>query len=146
MEGLVRRILFAPVVFVAVAVVMYGGLRVLRPDLYRPGDPLLGGIVHDLDRGLLHLDLGCAPPGGETGSTAKASGTCTPVRVLWQRSMAADIWLLAGSIVIGIVLGVLGGLWCAGHPRTRAARALVTRASAQRSTQAWRGRRGRPAH
>jgi peptide/nickel transport system permease protein len=113
-------------VLLAVAVVIYGSLRILRPDLYPPGDPLLGGIVHDLDRALLHLDLGCAPPGGKTGSTAKASGICTPVRVLWQRGMAADIWLLVGSIVVGGVGGVLGGLWCAGHPRTLLARALQT--------------------
>jgi peptide/nickel transport system permease protein len=110
-------------VLVAVAVVIYGGLRILRPDLYPPGDPLLGGIVHDLDRALLHPDLGCAPPGG-TGSTAKPSGICTPLRDVWQRGMAADIWLLAGSIVIGSVVGVLGGLWCAGHPRTLRARTL----------------------
>jgi peptide/nickel transport system permease protein len=108
---------------VAVAVVIYGGLRILRPDLYPPGDAVLGGIVHDLDRALLHLDLGCAPPGG-TGSGARPSGKCLPVRVLWQRGMAADIWLLVGSIVVGGVGGVLGGLWCAGHPLTRAARAL----------------------
>ena len=68
MGGLARRIVFAPVVLIAVAVVIYGGLRILRPDLYPPGDPLLGGIVHDLDRALLHLDFGCAPPGGP-GST-----------------------------------------------------------------------------
>src|SRR5207248_5721591 len=71
--GLARRIVFAPVVLVAVAVVIYGGLRILRPDLYPPGDPLLGGIVHDLDRALLHLDLGCAPPGGKTGASAMPS-------------------------------------------------------------------------
>jgi peptide/nickel transport system permease protein len=115
-------------VLVAVAVVIYGGLRILRPDLYPPGDPLLGGILHDLDRGLLHLDLGCAPPGG-TGSTARPSGTCTPIRVVWQQGMAADVWLLAGSIVFGVVGGVLGGLWCAGHPRTLLARALHTGAA-----------------
>jgi peptide/nickel transport system permease protein len=125
-RGLARRIVFAPVVLIAVAVVIYGGLRILRPDLYPPGDSLLGGIVHDLDRALLHLDFGCAPPGGRTGTTAKGSGICTPIRVLWQRSMAADIWLLAGSIVVGVVGGVLGGLWCAGHPRTRRAHALQT--------------------
>lgn len=125
MGGLARRIAFAPVVLVAVAVVIYGGLRILRPDLYPPGDSLLGGIVHDIDRGLLHLDLGCAPPGG-TGSHAKPTGTCTPLREVWQRGMAADIWLLTGSIVIGGVVGVLGGLWCAGHPRTLRARALQT--------------------
>jgi peptide/nickel transport system permease protein len=116
-------------VLVAVAVVIYGGLRILRPDLYPPGDPLVGGIAHDLDRALLHLDLGCAPPGGKTGSTAKGGGTCLPLRVLWQRGMAADIWLLAGSIVVGVVVGVLGGLWCAGHPRTLRARALQTGAA-----------------
>jgi peptide/nickel transport system permease protein len=126
--GLARRIAFAPVVLVAVAVLIFGSLRILRPDLYPPGDPLLGGIVHDLNLGLLHLDLGCAPPGG-TGSRAKASGTCVPIRVVWQRSMMADIWLLMGSIVVGGVGGVLGGLWCAGHPRTLAARALQTGAA-----------------
>jgi peptide/nickel transport system permease protein len=122
--GLARRILFAPVVIVAVAVVIYGGLRILRPDLYPPGDPLLGGILHDLDRGLLHLDFGCAPAGGITGSSAKPSGMCLSIRELWQRSMAADVWLLAGSIVIGVVGGVLGGLWCVAHPRTMLGRAL----------------------
>jgi peptide/nickel transport system permease protein len=127
MGGLARRILFAPVVLVAVAVVIYGGLRILRPDLY-PGDGLLGGIAHDLDRGLLHLDFGCAPPGGP-GSTARPSGHCTPIRVEWQRGMAADVWLLAGAIVIGIIGGVLGGLWCVGHPRALAARALQTGAA-----------------
>jgi peptide/nickel transport system permease protein len=127
--GLARRILFAPVVLVAVAVVCYGGLRILRPDLYPPGDPLLGGIVHDLDRSLLHLDFGCAPPGGKTGTSAKPSGHCLPVRVLWQRGMAADVWLLAGAMVVGAVGGVLGGLWCVGHPRTLLARALQTGAA-----------------
>jgi peptide/nickel transport system permease protein len=122
--GLARRILFAPVVLVAVAVVCYGGLRILRPDLYPPGDSLLGGIAHDLDRALLHLDFGCAPPGGKTGTTAKPSGHCLPVRVLWQRGMAADIWLLAGAIIVGGVGGVVGGLWCVGNPRTLPARAL----------------------
>jgi peptide/nickel transport system permease protein len=124
--GLARRIVFAPVVLIAVAVVIYGGLRILRPDLYPPGDSLLGGTAHDINRALLHLDLGCAPPGGKTGSTAKGGGTCLPLRVLWQRTMVADIWLLAGSIVVGIVVGVLGGLWCAMHPRTLRARALQT--------------------
>src|SRR3954463_12522348 len=125
MRGLGRRVLFAPLILVVVAVVIYGGLRVLRPDLYPTGDPVLSGTVHDLNRALLHLDFGCAPPGG-VGSGARPSGHCLPVRVLWQRGMVADIWLLVGSIVVGIVVGVLGGLWCAGHPRTVRARALQT--------------------
>src|SRR5262249_53876248 len=55
---LARRILFAPLVLIAVAIVLYGGLRILRPDLY-PGQSLPSGTVHDLNRALLHLDLGC---------------------------------------------------------------------------------------
>ena len=125
--SLARRIAFAPLVLLAVAVVIFGSLRILRPDLYPAGDPLPAGIVHDLGRAL-HLDLGCAPPGG-TGSGAKPSGICMPVRVLWQRGMAADLWLLGGSIVFGVVVGVLGGLWCAGHPRTLRSRALQTGAT-----------------
>jgi peptide/nickel transport system permease protein len=126
-SGLARRILFAPLVLVAVAVCIYGSLRILRPDLY-PGDPLLTGVVHDINRGLLHLDLGCAPPGGP-GSGARPSGKCLPIRVLWQRSMVADIWLLGGSLVVGVVVGVLAGLWCVGHPRTWVARALQVSAA-----------------
>jgi peptide/nickel transport system permease protein len=128
MIALARRLLFAPVVLVIVAVVIYGGLRILRPDLYPTGDPVLSGTVHDLNRALLHLDLGCAPPGG-TGSGARPSGKCLPVRVLWQRGMMADIWLLLGSIVVGGVAGVLGGLWCVGRPGTRASSALQAAAA-----------------
>jgi peptide/nickel transport system permease protein len=127
-NALARRILFAPLILVAVAVVIYGSLRLLRPDLYPPGDSLLGGVGHDLNRALLHLDLGCAPPGG-TGSGARPSGKCLPVRVLWQRGMVADIWLLLGSIIIGGVSGVLAGLWCVGHAGTRAARVLQASAT-----------------
>jgi peptide/nickel transport system permease protein len=103
----------APLVLVAVAVVIYGGLRILRPDLYPPGDPFFGGVLHDLDRGLLHLDFGCSPPG------------CTSNRELWQRGAAGDIWLLAGGLLVGVGGGVLAGLWCAGHPRALVARGLV---------------------
>ena len=118
MRGLVRRIAFAPVVLIAVAVVIYGGLRILRPDLYPPGDPFFSGVVHDLNRALLHLDLGCAPPGGP-GSTAKGGGYCVPIVTVLRQGMAADIWLLVGSIVVGVAVGVVGGLWCAGHPRSQ---------------------------
>jgi peptide/nickel transport system permease protein len=112
---------------VAVAIVIYGGLRILRPDLY-PGEALPSGIVHDLNRALLHFDFGCYPPGG-IASGARPSGDCTPLRVVWERGMAADIWLLVGSIVIGVVVGVLAGLWCAGHPRTLRAHVLQTGAA-----------------
>jgi hypothetical protein len=52
-----RRIAFAPVVFLVVAAVTYGVPRILRPDLY-PGEQLLPGLARDLERALLHLDIG----------------------------------------------------------------------------------------
>jgi hypothetical protein len=54
-----RRLLFAPVVLVAVAAVTYGIPRILRPDRY-PGEHFISGLWHDLDRVFLHLDFGCA--------------------------------------------------------------------------------------
>lgn len=113
MGGLARRIVFAPIVFVAVAATMYLILRVLRPDLY-PGEAVLPGVAGDLGHVLLHFDLGCASslPG------------CPDLAVLWRRGAPADLWLLGGALAAGAGLGVLGGLWCAGHPRTLGAKAL----------------------
>ena len=116
--GLARRIVFAPVVFVAVAAILYLILRVLRPDLY-PDEALVPGVAHDLGRVLLHFDLGCASslPG------------CPDLGTLWRRGAPADLWLLAGALVAGTGLGVLGGLWAVGHPRSLGAKALHVAAS-----------------
>ena len=113
MGPLVRRVALAPVVFVVVATLMYATLRMLRPELH-PGEPLVAGVLHDLDRVLLHLDLGCASqwPG------------CPRIHDMWLRGAAADVWLLAGAIVLGGGGGVLAGLWCAGRPHNPLARAL----------------------
>src|SRR2546423_1764899 len=43
---------------------------------------------------------------------------CPHIRDMWVRGVAWDLWLLAGGLAIGVVAGVLSGLWCAGHPRT----------------------------
>jgi peptide/nickel transport system permease protein len=111
--ALARRIAFAPIVFLAVAACLYLILRVLRPDLY-PGEAVLAGAIGDVGSVVLHFDLGCASslPG------------CPELAVLWRRAAPADLWLLAGALVLGTGLGVLGGLWCAGHPRTLGAKAL----------------------
>lgn len=105
--------IFAAVCVVAVAVIAYGMMRVLRPELY-PGEGLLEGTWSDLDRALLHFELGgaCMFVG------------CPPIRDLWLRGYGADLWLLAGAFVIGIGGGVAGGVWCAMRPRTLSARLL----------------------
>jgi peptide/nickel transport system permease protein len=108
-----RRLAFAPVVLVAVAAVTYGVPRVLRPDLF-PGEELLPGVAHDLERVFLHLDFGCSAilPG------------CPPIHTLWVRGLAWDLWLLAGGVVFGAAGGILAGVWCARRPGSLRARAL----------------------
>lgn len=105
--------IFAAACFVAVVVIAYGMMRVLRPELY-PGEGLLEGVWSDLDRTLLHFEFGgaCMFVG------------CPPIRDLWLRGYGADLWLLVGAFVIGIPLGVAGGVWCAMRPRKRSARLL----------------------
>jgi peptide/nickel transport system permease protein len=96
-----------------VAVVDYGMIRALRPEMY-PGEGVLDGLASDLDRVLLRHDLGeaCMFPG------------CPPLNRLFAEGFAADLWLLGGALVIGIAGGLAAGVWCAARPRTRAARAL----------------------
>ncbi|MGZ8634885.1 MAG: ABC transporter permease subunit [Solirubrobacteraceae bacterium] len=95
------------------AVLTYGLYRVLRPELY-PGDSLLGGVVSDLGRVFLHLDFGesCGNPG------------CPSIQTMWARSWTADLYLLVGGIVVGVLGGLAAAAWCAARPRTLSARAV----------------------
>src|SRR3954469_25772643 len=49
-----RRLAFAPLVLITVAVVTYGMPRALRPEFYR-GQGLWSGLGHDLNRVFLHF-------------------------------------------------------------------------------------------
>jgi peptide/nickel transport system permease protein len=110
---LARRLALGVLTLLAVALLTYGGARVLLPEHY-PGTPLLSGTWGDLERGFLHFDWGvaCGFPG------------CPPVRTLFARGFAADLWLVGGALVLGITAGLLGAMWCARRPRTRRARAV----------------------
>jgi peptide/nickel transport system permease protein len=110
---LVRRLFYAVMTVIATAFFAYGIIRVLRPELY-PGEATLGGLWGDVSRALLHLDL---------GESCMFVG-CPPLKRMWLDGLWADLFLLAGGVAAGLVLGVLGGLWCAARPRSRASRAL----------------------
>lgn len=101
------------------AVLAYGGIRALRPELFE-GQPLLDGLARDLDRVFLHFDLGdaCFQIG------------CPPLNEMLLRNVQGDLWLLAGTFGFGVAGGVAGGVWCATRPRTRGARALESIAMA----------------
>ena len=98
---LVRRLFFAAVALLAVMVIDYA---------------MFGNLWHQLDRAFLHFDFGraCSQPG------------CPPVRKLWARSWPADVYLLAGSLFLGVAGGLAGAVFCATRPRSIATRTVET--------------------
>jgi peptide/nickel transport system permease protein len=95
---LIRRLFFALVVLVAVAVIDYGMF----------GDPL--------SRVFLHLDFGCAT----------SHYGCPPVKEIWSQYWQADVYLLVGGLALGVVAGIWAAVFCAAHPRSIATRAVET--------------------
>jgi peptide/nickel transport system permease protein len=93
-----RRLFFAAVVLVAVAVIDYAMF----------GEPPA--------RLFLHFDLGraCSHYG------------CPPVKRIWAEYWAADVYLLAGGLAIGVLAGVAGAVFCASRPRSFATRCVET--------------------
>jgi peptide/nickel transport system permease protein len=100
-------------VLVFVAVFDYGIMRAARPDLF-PGEAIVPGTAHDVGRAFLHLDLktACSYPG------------CPKLTTLFARGIPADLYLLAGSLAIGVTVGIAAGVFCASRPRTRTTRAI----------------------
>lgn len=87
------------------------------PELY-PGEQGWGGLAHAIRQALFHFDFGVAC--GWTG--------CPKVSDMWSRGFAADIWMLLGSVAIGVGTGFALGVWCAQRADSRRAR-FVERAS-----------------
>ena len=81
------------------------------PNLY-PDEQGWGGLAYAMRRAFLHFDFGLAC--GWVG--------CPKVSDMWLRGYAADVWMLLGTVAIGVGAGFALGLWCAGR-RTRGARA-----------------------
>jgi peptide/nickel transport system permease protein len=103
---IIRRLVFAALTLLATACFAYGMIRVLRPDRYG-GEAVLSGTWRDVDAALLHLGMGSPD-----------------FRELWLDGIWADLFLLAGGVVVAVTFGVAGGIWCAARPRSRASRAV----------------------
>ncbi len=97
---LARRLFFAAVALVAVAVIVYA----------------MFDVPHGLERVFFHFDFGvtCSYPG------------CPAVTVLWRRTWHADVYLLLGGLVLGVTTGLAAAMFCAARPRTLATHAIET--------------------
>jgi peptide/nickel transport system permease protein len=91
--------------------------RWARPQDYE--ETGVAGVLHAMERALFHLDFGdaCGWPG------------CPPVRHLWSLGYAADLWMLFGTVAIGVGGGFAIGVWCAARTGTRRARVVESAAT-----------------
>src|SRR5829696_584792 len=87
------------------------------PGLY-PDEQGWSGLVRAMRRAVFHFDFGVAC--GWVG--------CPRVGDMWLKGYAADIWMLFGTVAIGVGAGFALGLWCAGRADSRRAR-VVERAA-----------------
>ena len=107
---IVRRLLWAAGTVVLTAFFAYGVIRLLRPELH-PGESVLAGTWRDVNRALFHLTLGDPE-----------------IHAKWIDGIAADLYLLAGGLVVALGVGVAGGIWCATRARSRGGRAVESAA------------------
>jgi ABC-type dipeptide/oligopeptide/nickel transport system permease component len=115
---LLGRLVAGAAVVLATVVVASALIAFLSPgDAPRPG--VWAGTVEGVRMRLLDGDFGVSHvvPGA------------VPVTTLFARGVPVDLMLLAGAVVAGTALGILGGLISAAHPRSALARALDVVAS-----------------
>jgi peptide/nickel transport system permease protein len=111
---LALRLLSMAAVVVAVAIITFLMLHLLRPESF--GDPRslpveLGDYLASV---FLHYDFGVS-----RGQGAR------PVADLLNAGLPADVSLLAGGLLLGAVGGTAAGAVCVAHPRTLRARVLA---------------------
>ena len=107
------RLLTVVVVVVGVTGLTWLAVNALRPDLRAGDDRFILVVLFDyLQSAFLHFDFGVSRT------------TNREVEDLIRQGLPADLSLLGGAIVIGMLLGIAGGAYCAAYPRTRWARVL----------------------
>ena len=111
---ILTRLLSVVAVMVAVAVITFLMLHLLRPEAWA-GDPrsTFAQLADYLEGVFLHWDF---------GRSWDRQGR--PVTEAINAGVPADISLLVGALVVGTVLGLAGGAVCATRPGTVRARVL----------------------
>ena len=96
-----RRAVAAVAVCVAVSALTFVMLHVLAPENFRDTRPLPVELWHYLVRVFVHADFGISRQASR------------PVIDMLRDSLGADISMIVGSTVIGVLAGVAGGVVCA---------------------------------
>jgi len=110
------RLLSVAGVVVMVTAVTWLCIHVLRPEPFAFDERATFVQFGDyLQRAFLHFDFGTS-----------WEGSRRPVAELLREGMPADLWLLGGGLVFGVLLGVTAGAFVAAAPRSAAARAVET--------------------
>jgi len=112
----VVRLLSVAGVAVMVTAITWLVIHLLRPEPFAFDErATLVQFGDYLQRAFLHFDF---------GSSWEGSGR--PVADLMREGLPADLWLLGGGLVFGVVVGVAAGAFVSAAPRSAAARAVET--------------------
>src|SRR3954470_18082608 len=113
-----RRAVAAVGVAVAVSALTFLTLHGLAPEFFNDTRPLPLEMVHYLERVFLHADLGV--------STFRPF---QPVLTMLGDAIPADLSMLVGGMVVGLLAGTAGGVMCVRWPGTLVSRALQVAAA-----------------
>jgi peptide/nickel transport system permease protein len=116
MKFLLLRLLSVVAVVVMVTAITWLSIHLLRPEPFA-GDPrsLLHQLADYLQRAFLHFDLGTS-----------WSRNPRPVAETLRKGIPADLSLLIGAMVFGVVAGLAAGTYVGARPRTLLARVIET--------------------
>jgi len=105
-----RRVAAAVLIALLVSAITFVMLHVLRPESFFDPRPLPAQLGDYLWKAFTRFDLGQSyqPP-------------FRPVGELIRERLGADLALFAGAAAFGVGAGVLGGVVCARHPRSKRA-------------------------
>lgn len=109
---LLRKAIAVLVVCLAASALTFVSLHALRPDAFDDPRPMPTKLLDYLQRAFLHLDLGRSRVQGR------------PVSDLIAEGLPADVSLVTGAVVFGLLAGAVGGTMAARDPGSRTARAL----------------------
>jgi peptide/nickel transport system permease protein len=109
-KQLATRLMGIAVVVVAATACAWIMFHVLRPQLFSGEED---SLPRYLERAFLHFDFGRSQQGSER-----------PVADLIREGLPADLSLLCGGLLFGLVAGIGGGILCARRPRGTVSQAV----------------------